>query len=185
MVIRTCAALLGIVPLAIVMSGCARPAAVRQVATASQPVVLQIQRSGAALQQRFALQREAFDARAATEVRLAAAAKAEAVAIERSWRLGSREKEAKQIVILREGDAALRENPTGLLPATAPSPGAEKLDLSALKTSLTALETLKGAKRMTGRQVFNFARDVNDELAKLKGQSSAAAPAAAPSPDQP
>ena len=51
--------------LALLASACARPQAVRDVASASQPLVVNIQRSGSALQLRMAAQRQSFESRAA------------------------------------------------------------------------------------------------------------------------
>jgi len=180
--------LLVVIAGACVTAGCARPQAVREVATASQPVVLGIQRSGNHLHQRFQLQREAFAGRAADLERLTATARARAEAIERKWRFAADEKKLKQLTgqlaILREKDEQLRADPLAAIAVPVSSETkADKINLAPLAKTLAALDQLKGAQRMTWQEFVAFGQATNEELAKLEQESVSAAPAnAAPQP---
>jgi hypothetical protein len=159
--------------LTVTVSACTRPAEVREVAAASQPLVAGLQKSGPALAERFRAQREAFGARAASEAKLAAAARARADAIERTWRLVGTEAPMKKLAVLREADEQIRADPIAPAAAAANAAKAEGVDLSALNKTLAGLDQLKGANRMTWQEVASFAQEVNAELAKLEEEASA------------
>jgi hypothetical protein len=158
------------------LSACSRPQAVRDVATASQPVVLGIRRSGSEIQTRFQLQREAFAAREVDLQRLTASARARSDAIERKWRFSADEKKlaqlTKQLGVLREKDEQVRANP---LAATAVPPPPEvetiKLDLAPLGRTLSALDLLKGTHRLDWEDYVAFGRATNEELDKLSREA--------------
>jgi hypothetical protein len=156
------------------LAGCQRPEAVRRVATASEPVVLRLQQAGPRYQKRFELQRQAFDALAAEQVRLAGDARAEAASIERGWRMAGRDADLKRLAVLREEDAVIRDNPTGSAPAAQALGEAGEIDQSDLKKSLAALELLKGKQRMNWWDLVAFGQSVADELEKVAKESAPA-----------
>ena len=158
-----------VVTCALFVTGCARPQAVRDVASASQPLVISLRQSGADLQQRMNSQRQTFEARAARIAAFTASARADADIVERDWRLLQNKRSLDQLTVLRERDAQIIANPLAALSgqSAASSSRAETLDLSALQRAAAALDTLRGSRRMSRDDFRVFLQAVNDETAKL------------------
>jgi hypothetical protein len=150
------------------LGGCMRPAAVRDVAKLSMPVVVRIQKDGGALQERMAIQRTSFETRAAQLIARENDARTQADTVERDWRVSNDPEGLRILTVIRESDAALKSNPRSMFetPASVTSPP-DPIDLSGLKKSLSSLDRLKESKRSTFGDLLTFADGVNTELGKL------------------
>lgn len=154
------------------LAGCQRPQGVRDVARLSLPVVVRIQKDGGALEERMAVQRSIFQARAAALGARESDARVQAAAIERDWRLAGADGRARTLAVTRENDTNLLTEPLSDLRApVAAAVMPDPIDLSGLKKAIASLDRLKGRDRATFGDLLTFAASVNAELEKLEKQA--------------
>lgn len=161
-------------------AGCTRPAAVRQVATSSQPVLATIQSSAKPLRQRFQEQREEFAASIAAIERTRRLDSEIVVARENVWGDIGNKEAATLLARYRAEDAAIRANPLASLATAQPEPvKVDSIELGGLGKALSAMERLKQSEGLTTYDLIAFARDTSAELKKLDAEAeSSTAPQA-------
>lgn len=155
----------------VALAACTRPDQVRQVAVASEPVLAGVQRSGAALQRQFILQRENLAVSTARYERIRRDAAAEVRSTEAEWADTDSEGPPKRLAALREQDSTLLADPlTALRPETVVVAPPSPLELKGLIVAAKTLGRLKSDSGLTGKDLFDFLGEVDGELRKLESE---------------
>lgn len=167
-----------LIALTLAATACARPEEVRQVARLSRPIAVDLQRTGAQLDARMAMQAASADSYAATLAAQEARARTHAAQIERDFRLQHSENALRTLTIMREGDAALIADPLSPVAASAPPAATPRqaLDLSALDAVIAGLDRLTREQRATAADWASLTRDFLAERAKLRKEGALDAP---------
>jgi hypothetical protein len=159
-------------------AGCTRPAAVRQVAKASQPVLTTIQSTAKPLRARFQEQREDFVASIASIERTRRLDSEIVLGRENVWGDIGNKDAAALLARYRAEDAAIRANPLASLTAASPETvKVNTIELGGLTKALSTMERLKRSEGLTSYDLIDFARDTSAELKKLEAEAEASAAA--------
>ena len=152
-----------------VLAGCTRPASVRAVASASEPVLIGIQRSGAALNRQFLLQRENLAVSTARYESVRSDLNTIVSAYQGDWIDAGQKERLERLERFRAGDAQLLSDPlaTFRAPTLIVTPPAS-LDLKGLVAGAKALGRLKGEEGLTELDLIGFFREVGTELNKIE-----------------
>lgn len=155
------------------LAGCARPAEVRELASAALPIAANLQTSASALQERFSLQRKELDGRADTWTTLIDSERSRIGLVERDWRFAGSDGLAKQLAILREGDKAIVADPLASLAPSAPTKiKMPTLDKASINNVVGGFDKLRHANPQNIKDLVSFSQSVNSELSKLKDEKS-------------
>ena len=163
-----------IVLTALVIAGCARPEAVREVARTALPVATQLETSARYLERRLALQRRGFAERNADFERQALVDREAVELQERELKLRGDGDRLRRLMLLRDRDDVIHADPLAPLaePAVAPI-GENPVATKDLKSAIATLDRLTGAKRTNAKELLGFAKSVGDELDRIKAESDA------------
>lgn len=156
----------------LVLAGCARPAAVRSVATNAQPLVANLQRMSTAAGENMTIQRRdlvrsaaGFEALRRDQQGLVAEHRA-------NWLDGGREGLVAQLDRLSSVEESQQADPLVTLRA-APAPAAVapvRIQLQGLTTIARALDRLKGEQGLTARDLAGFVSEVVAETNKIQAE---------------
>lgn len=153
------------------LAACTRPAEVREVASASEPVLAGVQRSSAALQRQFLLQRENLAVSTVRYERIRSDVAAEVRSAEAEWADTEAEGPPKRLAGIREQDATLLADPlASLRPETLKVVPPPPLELKGLIVAAKTIGRLKAEAGLTGAELFNFVSEVDGELRKLEAE---------------
>lgn len=154
-------------------AGCARPDAVREVARSALPVAAQLEKSGPTLETRMALQRRGFAERNASIDAQTWLDRETVELLEREWKLRNDNDRLRRLTLLRDRDEAILTDPLAPLAMPLVAPVGENLVATKdLKTAISSLDRLSGAKRMNGKDLLSFAKRVGDELEKIEEEAN-------------
>lgn len=169
---------------AILFSACARPQAVRTVATTAKPLVANLQRASTLSARHLAMQRE--DVLRSTARFQAARVQSDSEVSEftEDWLDQGRKAELDRLARFRTNDASLRSDPLAHLRPISPIEVAPtEISTAGLTAVAKTLDRLEGEKGLSVAQLLSFAREVSDELTKLEEEkASTGTPAASTTP---
>lgn len=156
------------------LTGCARPLVVKEVAAASKPLIAQVQRASGSLQRQFDAQRKDLALSKAAYETLRSEPARLVTLKEAIWQDRGRTGERNQLAALRRFDADVRAQPYAVLtlaasletaPVSAP-------DSSGLIDAARALERLEKDRNMSLAEFGEFAASVEAELKKLEQEAN-------------
>jgi outer membrane murein-binding lipoprotein Lpp len=165
----------------VVLAGCTRPAAVRNVATTAQPLVANLQRMATAAGENMTIHRRDL-VRSATQYEALRGDQAALVADRReAWLDSGRGDITEQLDRLSVVQESQRADPLATLRPAAPAAAVApvRIQLQGLTTIARALDRLKGEQGLTARDLAGFVSEVVTETNKLNAERAGETPAAA------
>ena len=165
---------LSMIFVAALTTACARPLVVKELATVSEPMLADVQRSTRALQQRFADQRQDLAlSKAATDVLRIGPARLVNLK-DTIWQDLGRGAERAQLNSTRQLDAQIRTDPYAMF-ATGGAATVTRVaspDLAGLIDAARALERMKQDHKASLADARAFAESVQEELQKLEDEAN-------------
>ena len=168
------------------LTGCARPAEVRNLSAVVHPIAVQMKANSQDLQTRFAAQRAMIEGRAADLKRIAADRRARTLDIQRVWRMSNDEARLRRLAILRENDEQILAAPlASVMGQTGPAASKPaKVNQGSIDAVIKGAASLRNRQAWRAQDFMEYLQSVNAALGELEKEQagSQSPPESAPTP---